>query len=97
MNAIQLLAAQTALKHMLAGSHFSICTIDQILKVTGGVPNADDYETLRLLHCIHYQDMPPELLRELPAVVKRVLGSEAIVIAFDDPPKVSRMRRLLGI
>lgn len=78
MSPVQILAAQTAIRKMLEGSHFSICTVDAVLEVTKGVPDATDYKTLRLLHCIHYRDMPAELRRELPELLGRVLSAPSL-------------------
>lgn len=49
-----------ALKKMFNGSHFSICTIDTCLKVTGAVPPKADYDALHALHCVDWADMPRE-------------------------------------
>jgi hypothetical protein len=72
------MVANTALKKMLKSGHFSICTIDDILKLTGSVPRGQDYNLLHALHCVDYKDMPPELLRGLPLLLQRVLGSERL-------------------
>lgn len=79
MDEIQMMAAKAALQKMIKDGHISICTIDQILKMTGGIPDRRDYEILHTLHCVSFKDMQPELLRGLPVILQRVLGAEDVV------------------
>lgn len=54
--------------------HFSICTVDEIAKILGVNAEAHpSYKLLHALHCVHYADMSPEILRELPMRVLDVL------------------------
>ena len=82
MNEIQMLAARAALKKMTLNGYLCICTIDNILKMSGGIPRADDYQILRTLHCVSFSEMDPELLRGLPLLIKRVLESEGMDFTF---------------
>lgn len=77
--------AITALNHMFAGIHFSICTIDNVAKVLGVVPQADTYAQLRALHCVHWSEMPPALRDRIPALIEQTL-SGAPAFRFDFPP-----------
>ncbi len=43
MNALQIEIAKVALNKMIEGGHFSICTVDDILKITKGIPYREDY------------------------------------------------------
>lgn len=81
MDALQTLAANVALNKMLKQSHFSICTIDDIIKVSGAIPDNYAYGILKLLHCVNYSDMDSGVRDELPNLLKRVLGSPAV--SFD--------------
>jgi hypothetical protein len=90
MDDIQKMAATAALDKMVKDGHISICTIDNILKMTGGIPNRKDYDILSMLHCVKFKDMPPELLRGLPVIVQRVVGAEGIEFNLGDELK-SRM------
>ncbi len=83
MTDIEKLAARAALKKMARDGYFSICTIDTILKMTGGVPDGRDYTVLRALHCINFRDMEPELLRGLPLLIQRVLEAPGIEFTFN--------------
>lgn len=83
MDDIQVLAARAAMKKMTQDGYFSICTIDNILRMTGGVPRASDYDILRALHCISFRDMEPMLLRGLPFLIKRVLEADGVDLTFD--------------
>ena len=84
MDKIQQLAATVALKKMLDNGYFCICTIDKILKMSGGIPSAKDYEILSTPHCVNFRDMPPELLRGLPVILQRVLNSEGITFTLKE-------------
>ncbi len=61
MDEIDIRVAQTALKEMFKGDHFSICTIDTLLKLTGCIPNEQNYNRLSALHCIHWKDMDKDI------------------------------------
>lgn len=73
---------RTALRKMKTKGYFDICTIDAILKITGGIPNSRDYDQLRLLHCVHYSDMSPKLAQSLPAMIKKVIESPTFEFEF---------------
>lgn len=75
MTAFEIEAIKAALQKMWDGGHFSICTIDQILTVTKGIPNRADYDALRLLHCVNFRDMTPALRLALPRKIQLVVES----------------------
>lgn len=83
MDDIQILVARAALKKMSQDGYLCICTIDNILKMSGGIPDPKDYQMLRTLHCVHFRDMSKELLRGLPLIIKRVLESEGVEFCFE--------------
>ena len=87
MNDMQQMAAEAAVRHMLQRGSISICTIDQILKMTGGVPAKEDYDILHLLHCVDFKDIPSELLRGIPLILQRVLGAESLRFEFQEPTR----------
>lgn len=78
MDDLKQLAAMTALNEMLAGSHFSICTIDKVGKLLGVNPKGEAYDTLHTLHCIDYSKMPARLRDAIPELIRQCLGVEAI-------------------
>lgn len=82
MNDLQRMAATVALEQMSRNGYFSICTIDKINAMSGGVPNGEAYQILAALHCVNFRDMPPELQRGLPVLVKLALGGQAIDFAM---------------
>lgn len=75
MSDLKLLAAQAALTKMLSESHFSICTIDSIVKMNDLKPDREAMAILKTLHCVDYNQMPHELLGALPDLIARVLQS----------------------
>ena len=78
MDEIQKMAVNAAIEKMLKDGYLSICTIDKILKMTGGVPDKKDYEILHMLHCVSFKEMQPDLLRGLPGIMQRVLSADGI-------------------
>ncbi len=78
MDDIEIMAAKAAVKKMMRDGYVSICTIDKILEMSGGIPDSKDYNILRALHCVHFSDMEPELRRGLPVLISRVLESKPI-------------------
>lgn len=87
MNDMQRMAAETAMKHMVAKGWVDICAIRKILEMTGGVPPREDLQVLELLHCVNFNEMTPELLRGLPLILQRVLGAEALQFEFQEPTR----------
>lgn len=53
----QLTALKLALKKMFTENHFSICTIDSCLKLTGAIPNKEVYKIMHTVHCVNFKDM----------------------------------------
>lgn len=88
LDAIQVMAVKAAVNKMMRDGYISICTIDNILKMTNGIPNRKDYELLHMLHCVNFMDMDPELLRGLPVILQRVVAAEEIVIEFSPAVKL---------
>lgn len=78
MDQIEQLACETALKKMIADGHLSICTINDIVKITGGIPDRRAHQILDALHCVKYADMPAPLLAELPDLIRKCLGGPII-------------------
>lgn len=72
---IKLLAAEAALRKMVEGDYFDICTIDRMVEMLGIKPDAEAYSILRTLHCVHYNKMGAELLSALPELIHKVLDS----------------------
>lgn len=72
---IKMMAAQAALRKMVEGNYFDICTIDNVVKMLDVKPDRDTYQVLHTLHCVHYNQMPPELLEKLPELIHKALTS----------------------
>ena len=84
MTNIEILVCKTALKKMEKDGYFSICVIDNILKMSNGVPNGKLYQMLRTLHCVNFSDMPEELLSDLPKMIGEVLSSTPLNLFVGD-------------
>lgn len=89
MDNIQRQVVTTALKKMFTSSHFSICTIDNCVKLSGVIPDNTVYNTMRPLHCIDYKDMPEEVRDWLLEKVKEMFDYDNSfdLSFFDQKPK----------
>lgn len=74
MSDLKQLAAMTSLNDMMSKSHFNICTIDSVAKLMQINPGGEAYDTLRPLHCIHWDRMPAELREAVPDLIRQCLG-----------------------
>lgn len=103
-----------ALKRMFDPErHFCICDFDSMLKVAGITITNAEREPLRLLHCIHYKDMPQDFRTNLARRVMEILSRRPdIEIDFEaafapkqnplleilpSPEPKGRIRKLLGL
>lgn len=75
MDEIKMLAAEAALRKMVAGNYFDICVIDNIVKMLELIPDRTVYSVLKSLHCVHYNQMPDRLIKQLPELIAVVLAS----------------------
>jgi len=71
MNDFQKEVIIAAMKKMFQGTHFSICDLDKCLKITGAIPDCEDYDALSALHCVNWSNMSPELRQ---AVYKKTIS-----------------------
>jgi hypothetical protein len=92
----------TGMKHMFQGTHFSICDLDKLIKITGGIPNAKDYNALSALHCVSWAAMSPELRETVMEKAVALLSSEGfnideLELHFNDEQKVFEMPQKKGL
>lgn len=81
MGDFRMMAVEASLRKMLSQGYFDICTIDKIIKALELVPARRLYEELHLLHCVHYDQMPPAMLEQLPEKIMAVLNSPAMEVS----------------
>lgn len=62
-----------AVEHLFRESHFSICKLDEILRLVGAPENTPAYRLLRALHCVRYGEMRPDVLATLPQLVNEAM------------------------
>jgi hypothetical protein len=70
---LSLRAAETAVRKCLNADHFSICTIDKVIKLLGRVPDSQAYRILSTVHCVDYKDMDVQLRQSIPGLIARCL------------------------
>lgn len=68
---------KAALNKLFTDSHFSICPINDVMELLAiGSRKSLAYKQLHALHCIHYKDMPKELVNEIPLMINELLTKE---------------------
>lgn len=77
------LVVQQALDRLFSSRFFSICVIQDLMKLVGAAPQSEAYRMLRALHCVHYEDMQPELIERLPHLVNECLRPRGRCVATD--------------
>ncbi len=69
------LVAEAAINRLFTERHFSICSLDELIKLTGAQRGSDAYRLLRPLHCMDWADMTPELRERVPLLVREALAT----------------------
>lgn len=67
------LVAQQAISRLFTDSHFSVCRLDEVIKLTGAQRDSEAYRLLRALHCVNWSDMEPALRERVPLLVREAL------------------------
>ncbi len=83
MEGLKPLAAQVAIKNMVKKGWVDICTIKTACGLLGTPQRGEDIDVLTALHCIEFADMPPELLKALPELLRRVLTAEGFEMDYN--------------
>lgn len=74
MEDLKKMAALTALNNMMAGGHFSICTVDSVAKMLNVQCRCEAYSILTTVHCLDFAKMPAELRNAIPGLIQECLG-----------------------
>ena len=69
---------------MFQGSHFNICDLDKCLRITGTIPNKQDYDSLSALHCVDWSAMSPQLRQGVLEKTVSMLSSESFDLSVLD-------------
>lgn len=78
------LVTEAVVSKMFRSSFFSICDVDKLLSINREnlcLETREVYDYLRALHCVHYRDMPRELVKALPELVARVVYPDRFIQA----------------
>lgn len=62
-----------ALNHLFSEQYFSVCKLDDIMKIVNAPNHSEAYRLLRTLHCVHYSTMNPALRDRLPQLINECL------------------------
>lgn len=52
-------ALKISLKHLFTSRYFSICDIDNLLKMRHIIPDQKTYHIMHSVHCVDYKEMTP--------------------------------------
>jgi hypothetical protein len=74
MHDIKEIAVMTAMDAMFRKGYLDICTIREAVKMLRVIPNGEALDTLAILHCVHFKDMPLALLEELPKLLGQCMS-----------------------
>lgn len=96
------LVVGTALRNMVEKGWVDICCIKECIKLAGVIPNGQALAELSALHCLHYKDMPPELVKEIPGMINDCFNGPKVMdfIPLTTPPGKSTpqwLERLNGL
>lgn len=81
MDKIKAKVAETAMRKMLrAERHFSICTVDNCLRMLNIPADPEIYNTLRPLHCVDWADMDQELREAVIAMLASLFRGAAMPV-----------------
>lgn len=61
MDEFRKLAIEEAVNKLFREKHFNICTLDEIIELSGVTPNHGIRKELRVFHCKDYADMSPRV------------------------------------
>ena len=78
LTTLERLAVRAALDKLAKQRYFCISPVDQILELCCIPIGGKLYRSLRLLHCVEYGDMAPELLEALPLAMAELFGRQAL-------------------
>lgn len=79
----QQLVLRAATRKLFDSRHFSICTVDSMMKLIGATERSPAYTQLSALHCVDYADMPQDLRERLPLLVRECLSCQTADQAAD--------------
>lgn len=78
--------ALAALNKMMDADMFDICVVRDAADVLGvNVRSSEVFEQLRLLHCMRWKGMDPEIRAAIPHMIVTVLGQQAGRFGFTPP------------
>lgn len=77
--------------------HFSICAIDNLLKVTGTIPDPETYKMLNAVHCVNYRDMSGEYRGWLFKTVMTMFVDNGFPVEIIDRMVINDAGRIIDI
>ena len=87
------------IQKMFDSHRFSICDIDNCLKISRIIPNKDVYNTLNALHCVHWStmdgDMRKTVMKETLKMFQITDAEEYALRNFSRKEEVSQTLNLL--
>lgn len=92
MNDMAQRAIKSALNKMFGDpkGFFSICTVDNCMKVSGAVPGPK-YDVLRLYHCVRFAQMTPQQAEDVFKLTLEVIEGEQLPVTHIQTVKFPRL------
>ena len=87
MPSVKRMVVETALNKLFSERHFSVCTLDTVMKVMNISDKSDAYKQLHALHCVDYADMSDDMRQVLPMLVNEALKLPVINMATQEALK----------
>lgn len=72
--------AAFAIEQMYKSSHFSITAVRDAAKLMSRHPGGGAYDKLHPLHCVHWGDIPEDIMQMIPVWMNEVLGGPRLSV-----------------
>lgn len=88
-------ALALSILRMFQSNYFDICTFDHALKMLNrqGCVQAKDYQALRALHCVHWNDMGKDMANQTQLMVLEALGMRHMVDEVKEKEQPQKLQK----
>ncbi len=90
-------ALKIAIKKLFTDSHFSICTIDHLLKMRGLIADKEVYNIMASVHCADYKQMSSEFRQWLFNATIEMFDVDNVEFDLGLVDKMSPMKRFIKL
>lgn len=90
-------ALKIALKNLFKRTSFSICTIDDLLKMRQIVPDREAYRIMHAVHCVDYKEMSPDFRQYLFNSVINMFDVDSTEFDFEVIERMQPKRKIFNL